>query len=110
MGLTAEIPRELVKGISFGIGPTSRVIAILRARPFGSKEAIFNAMWSERPDCDQPQMTSLDVYISNARKVLRPHGVEIKNIRGQGWYLDSTNKAKLRAVIERLNHEQQAAA
>jgi hypothetical protein len=68
------------------------------------------AFYGDRSEHDQPTTKVLDVVASCARKILSEHGIEFQTIRGEGWRIDPANKAKLRAVIERLNNEQQAAA
>lgn len=119
MGLTAELPRELVpralvspelKGGRYDNPGTLRFINILLVRPFGDREAIFAALYGHRHEDEQPNIKILDIYKCAAHKVLKAHGVEIETIWGRGWRIDPANKAKLRTVIEKLNHEQQQAA
>lgn len=115
LGLTAEIPRDIVpleiRGVHrVGSPGIRRFIAMLLARPFGNREAIYNAFYGALPEVDQPGHRILDVYSSAARKVLKAHGIELQTIRHQGWFIDTADKTKLRATIARLNRDQQQAA
>jgi hypothetical protein len=114
LGLTAEIPAELVprsicEGTSFGRPKVLEVIGVLLTRPFAHSAALFDALYGTRPECDQPQPQILSVYVCRVRASLRRHGIELKTRRGAGWYLTEDDKTKLRAVIAQLNDQRVAA-
>ncbi len=73
MGLTAEIPRDLVPRAIARHGPkVRRLIGILLIRPFGDRDAIYNAIYGMQAECDLPCAKIMDVLICQARKALKP--------------------------------------
>ncbi len=107
MGLTAEIPRDLVPRAIARHGPkVRRLIGILLIRPFGDRDAIYNAIYGMQAECDLPCAKIMDVLICQARKALKPHDIVIRTEYARGWWMDGANKAKLRSVIKRLDGEQ----
>lgn len=87
-------------------------IALLR-RPQITKAQVHAAIETTRmlaPDETDPKM--IDVVICHIRKKLRPHGVELKTIWGQGYTLAAAERDKVLGMLGRYlqGHEQQEAA
>lgn len=97
MGLTAKLPRRLLSEPMI-----DRFIGILLARPFGDRDAIYSTLYGGRPESDQPDIKILDIYASRSRKILRRWDIEVKTLYGRGWWIDSSNKTKLRALIKTM--------
>lgn len=62
------------------------VYRCLAARPWASKATLMVALYSDRAD-DGPDQKIVDVFICKLRKKLRPFGVGIATIWGQGYAL-----------------------
>lgn len=48
---------------------------------------------------------AVKVAVSRLRKVLKPHGVMIKNRNGIGYLIDATDKRKVRELFRAPNHD-----
>ncbi|CAN7583295.1 winged helix-turn-helix domain-containing protein [Devosia sp. LjRoot16] len=74
----------------------ARVLAALMGSPMVSKGELLEAMcdgWEER------ELKNVDVRIFHLRKALRPHGVEIETIWGQGYRLVPEMKTRVRQLL-----------
>lgn len=69
------------------------------------RQAIYTALFGNRPECDQPDIRLVDVYLCRIRRVLRPIGIEIVTVFNVGWALTATDKAKLNAWLEGENYD-----
>lgn len=101
LGLTAEFPRS-----AFGIKPgkwqrstLDPLLGLLLAREFVPHAAAYDAVFGARPEAEQPSLNCISVAIHHLRKALRPHGVAIKNLFGEGYYIEEADKKKLRAAL-----------
>ena len=82
--------------IEWGLTPQeSRVLGVLRARSMATKEAVMAALYVDLGK-DEAEPKIVDVFICKIRKKLKPFGVEIKTVWGQGYSLAE----KSRAVIK----------
>lgn len=63
-----------------------------------TKEAIFFALYGERPECDQPISKVMDVVVSKVRHKFAPHNITIKTIWGRGWMIDEANYLRLQQL------------
>lgn len=73
------------------------MLNVLMRRNLTTREALMTALHSDDPD-GGPDDKTLDVHILKMRRLLEPHGIEIENIRGQGWKLAPNGFAKLDAL------------
>ncbi|MFC3074945.1 helix-turn-helix domain-containing protein [Shinella pollutisoli] len=64
----------------------ARVFACLATRAKATKEMILQALYSDRPD-DAPEPKIVDVFVCKLRKKLKPFGIEITTVWGQGYSL-----------------------
>ncbi len=67
----------------------------LLARDWCTKEQILDAVYSLTEDV--PGIKIIDVFICKLRAKLRPHGLEIATIWGQGYELTPDARARLQA-------------
>lgn len=75
-----------------------RVLGLLVASPgVATRERMFTALYGMRDD-GGPDQKIFDVYISQIRKKLTPHGVNISTVWGRGWFMEAEDKAKVRAM------------
>jgi len=65
----------------------ARVFAHLTTREIASKQSIMAALYSLRPDLDEPEIKIVDVFICKMRKKIAPFGVKIVTVWGQGYAL-----------------------
>ena len=96
---------SLVRQIT-GLTPTqATLVSILyRRRVTLTKETLYQAMYGGMAECDQPQVRVLDSLIHQARKALRPFGVNISTVYGGGGFsMDELSRARFKALLaERL--------
>lgn len=48
---------------------------------------------------DKHEIKYIAVMVCNLRKVLKAHGVSVKNEFGKGYYIAEADKARLRAAL-----------
>ena len=95
MGATYETPIWL--GLT---GHEARILGILLKREVATKEMLLTALYSGRPDGEEPQIKIIDVFICKARKKLKAFGIEIETIWGRGYRLTPEMKARTLAIIQ----------
>lgn len=78
-------------------GSEARVFAHLTTRPVATKQSIMMALYSDRTDED-PEMKIVDVYICKMRRKLKPFGVVIGTVWGQGYALEQRAGFQARAA------------
>lgn len=101
LGLTAQFPRELIPVRHYRRGVAGPLLGLLLARPFVSADVAYDTLYGGRPEADQPKSGNncVSVMIYHLRQTLAPHGITVRNLWGQGYYLDDADKEKLRALI-----------
>lgn len=93
LGFSIELP------IYLGLSPAeARVFGALMKRPTWTKEQLMVALYSHRPD-DPPEMKIVDVFICKLRKKLKPIGIEIETLWGQGVRLSPAMRDRAQAII-----------
>lgn len=78
----------------------SLLLAFLLQREQASKDQILSALYSLRPDGDEPEMKIIDVYVCKIRKKLKPFGLEIVTLRGLGYAVPKVAKDRIRALMD----------
>uniref|UniRef100_UPI00333BC414 helix-turn-helix domain-containing protein n=1 Tax=Mesorhizobium sp. M0050 TaxID=2956861 RepID=UPI00333BC414 len=68
----------------------ARLFAFLTTRQIASKAAIMQAIYSAGAD-DEPEPKIVDVFVCKIRKKLKPFGVQIETVWGQGYSLRDRN-------------------
>ncbi|ANM12075.1 winged helix-turn-helix domain-containing protein [Rhizobium sp. N324] len=63
----------------------ARVYAHLASRDFGTRQSIMTALYSDR--LEEPEMKIVDVFVCKMRRKLKPFGVRIETVWGQGYRL-----------------------
>ncbi|MDE2577925.1 MAG: helix-turn-helix domain-containing protein [Hyphomicrobiales bacterium] len=71
-----------------------RVFAFLLTKQVATKEALMSAMYTFRPDSEEPDAKIIDVFICKMRKKLKPFDVEIRTHWGSGYSVDDATRAK----------------
>lgn len=107
LGLSSAIPVETLLYNLFppnndvGIPMLVNVFNFLLKRPFGRKEAMFIALYGARPECDQPNLQIINVYVSRIRTMLRKHGIKLKTSKTPpGWYIEEADKTKILEMLK----------
>jgi two-component system cell cycle response regulator CtrA len=79
-----------------------RFFGILRAAPgrLLTKEHFWHVLYALRHEDEMPEIKIVDVFLCKLRKKLRPHGVDIDTVWGQGYYLSTENAAKLDQIVK----------
>lgn len=78
----------------------ARTLGILLKQPMVTKDAMYFALYGDRPESDMPEgEATLRQHIRRIRKSL-PDGVELTAIYGQGWMIPSDHKTKVWAAID----------
>lgn len=97
--------RERVRQLEEEIAPSSvsvplewrltsseaRLFAHLTTRAVATKSSIMTALYSDRPE-DDPELKIVDVFICRIRRKVKPYGVEIATVWGQGYSLVGREK------------------
>lgn len=86
--------------VPFCIGLTrkqAQVLSLLLARPMVSRSDLMTALYSLSAG-DPPADRIIDVFIVRVRRALARHGIEVRTLWGQGWFLTNEDKAKVRAL------------
>jgi len=89
-----------------GLGLTaheSRVFLALLKRDVCSKEQLMNAAYDLLYDGDLPGIKIIDVFICKIRKKLKPHGIAINTVWGQGFYLTAEARQRANDMIATFN-------
>lgn len=73
----------------------ARVFAHLTTRTVATKTSIMAALYSDRPD-DDPELKIVDVYVCKIRRKVKPYGVKIATVWGQGYSLVDREKWAVR--------------
>jgi DNA-binding response OmpR family regulator len=74
----------------------ARVFCALLSRPLLTKDALMAALYHNlgRDEADQK---IVDVFICKLRKKLKPFGIAIETVWGQGYYLPPATRSQLRS-------------
>lgn len=70
-----------------------RVLNCLMRNQTANREQLYYAMHGFNPEAEG---NGVDVMLTRVRKVLRPHGVEIRHITAHVWAITPEDKEKLR--------------
>lgn len=66
-----------------------------------SKEQLLAAAYSDRyATGDEPEIKIVDVFICKLRKKLKPFGIEVETVWGQGYHLPPESRAILRRMTD----------
>lgn len=91
IGLSLHLPNAL------NLTPLkSRIVGILMNREIVSRDMFLDTIYGDKPE---PDPKTIEVHITQIRRKLSPHGIDIKNHYGVGWYLSAPDKAKLKTLI-----------
>ena len=75
--------------IEFGLTSSeARVFSCLVHRDFATKPQIMMAVYTDRHD-EEPEPKIVDVFVCKMRKKLKPHGIVISTVWGQGYRLEN---------------------
>lgn len=75
----------------------TRVFGTLVNRELATKDAVMAALYSDRAGAEgEVEPKIVDVFVCKIRKKLKPFGVEIRTVWGQGYTLDAQTRAAYR--------------
>jgi len=64
------------------------VLVLLKSYPnVTTRENLYDSVYGMRPDCDWPEIKTLDVLIHKVRQLIAPVGLKIETVWGRGWRL-----------------------
>ncbi len=81
-----------------------RILAALMKRTVLTKDQLFEVVYSDRHEADQPaEAQVIESHISKLRKRLRAFGVEVTSQRFVGYAIPPASKAIVRDLVSRAN-------
>ncbi len=75
-------------------GSEARILLAIEAKQFATADDLMAALYWDKPEPAIPQ--AVHVFMSRVRKKMKPFGVEIMNLHGQGFYLTPKARDSLR--------------
>ncbi len=78
-------------------GSEARIFGTLMSRDLASKETLMTALYYGRLD-DDPDIKIVDLFICKLRKKLKPFGIPIETVWGNGYRLSAQTKSAFRAL------------
>lgn len=96
-----QLTRELDDTVRPAFGLTQdegRVLAALMRWQIVGKQQLMALLYGHRDD--PPGAKIIDQYIMRIRRKLKPHGIVIDTVWGEGWALDEAARAKLRDAAQ----------
>jgi DNA-binding response OmpR family regulator len=95
LGLHLNLPNEL------GLTPLElKYIGFLMRKEIANQDMILTAVYGGLPECDQPNLKTIEVHICKIRKKLRAKGLSIKSRYNVGYYLEDSAKEALKKFSE----------
>lgn len=94
--LLAELERR-DEPLPCRLTPSEEIIArLLRSRSpnLVTRETLFAALYAFRSEGDEPEIRSVDVLLSHARKRLSAVGITVENEWGRGWKITAASAAR----------------
>lgn len=82
----------------------SIIIGVLVSRGMATKDAFLSALYRDFAK-DEAEPKIVDVFVCKARKKLKPFGVTIETIWGQGYRLPEDQRAQLKAGAKMIQAE-----
>ncbi|WP_411037690.1 winged helix-turn-helix domain-containing protein [Shinella sp. BYT-45] len=105
--LALETLRERIRQLEEALSPTflppvefgltaseAKVLSCLISRDVATKQQIMTTIYSDRVD-DEPDPKIVDVFVCKLRKKLKPHGVIISTVWGQGYRLENRDQFRV---------------
>jgi DNA-binding response OmpR family regulator len=75
------------------------VLGVLMQRERATKDHVMSALYRDLAR-DEAEPKIVDVFICKLRRKLKPYGIEIGTLWGQGYFLDAENKKKIKGSVE----------
>lgn len=95
LGIRFELPNAL------GLTPLeARIVGVLIKREIASRDYIYWAVYGDLPDCDQPDIKTIEVHIVKIRRKLAAHGISILNRYNVGYYVDKQTRDTLKKLSQ----------
>lgn len=95
LGLTAEFPPAVAMKCR-GIAPVqARLLGLLMKRKFLPWSCAHDALYGGRPASELPDMLALASIVKFLRKRLKPLGVTIQTVYGEGIFIAAIDKKRL---------------
>ena len=79
-----------------------RVLAALSRGEQMSKEQILAVAYSDRLDQDLPELKIVDVWVCKIRKKLKPLGIDVETIWGEGHAVSADSRRRLTDLLAQL--------
>lgn len=85
-------------------GKECALLGILMKRDTCTKQQIMSGLYAIGPD-EEPEVKIVDVFVCKMRKKLKPFGIEVDTVWGQGYRLTPAAKA----IVSNLYAQERAA-
>lgn len=76
-----------------------RIFGVLMAREMATKDAIMAALYRDTGR-DEAEIKIVDVQVCKLRPKLKPFGIEIETVWGQGYRISPAGKARVRQLMD----------
>lgn len=76
----------------------AKVVTFLMGRSFATRETIYDAIYAGQHG-SWPNVDITKIFICKARRKLRPLGIEIETIWGEGWRISDQMKVRIWAYM-----------
>lgn len=79
----------------------ARLFGVVLQRGMASRETLMAALYYDRPtDRDEPEIKIVDVVVCKIRKKLKPFGIDLLTIWGQGYRLSPEDRERCKSMME----------
>lgn len=76
------------------------ILRMLATRHSASKESLFRMLYNEVAADDLPDITIIDVFVHKVKRKLKPFGINIETLWGQGYKMPQEDKNKLKQLAD----------
>ncbi len=100
--LKKELGAEVQDIPALGLRHTpARIFSVLMAKSSVPVSSLLNIIYADRAaERDIPSIETIKVFVWTLRNKLKPYGIEIETVWGEGWRMTEANKAKARKIID----------
>lgn len=95
LGFRLEVP--LVYGLT---NHEARLLGLLMKRDLVTKDMAHTGLYGLRTGGADVEIKIIDVFVCKMRRKLKPFGVEIETVWGQGYRMTAENKAVVNAMLD----------
>lgn len=95
----AEVPSDLAGVLT---STEARLLGFLVRKPgVVSKQQLMELLYEQRSSGEVPETKVVDVFVCKIRRKLKPFGIDVATVWGQGYCLAAPDRARLKALEAR---------